>query len=71
MNRDHLAGRLKQFNGKIKEHWCKLHNDQIGVIAAKRYQIAGSLQAQCGLAQQESARRYRLYNGASSGRRSY
>ncbi|MGZ3236457.1 MAG: general stress protein CsbD [Burkholderiaceae bacterium] len=69
MNRDHLIGRLKQFNGKIKEQWCELHDDQIGVIAAKRYQIAGRMQAQCGIAQQEPTQRFRTYSSAQSGRR--
>jgi uncharacterized protein YjbJ (UPF0337 family) len=55
MNRNHLAGRLKQLNGRIKEQWCKMHGDQIGLVAAKRYQIAGRMQALCGIAQQESA----------------
>lgn len=55
MNRDHLAGRLKQLNGKIKEQWCTLRDDQIGLIAARRYQIAGRMQALCGIAQQKAA----------------
>ena len=69
MNRDHLIGRLKQFNGKIKEQWCELHDDPIGVIAAKRYQIAGSLQAQCGITQQKSTQRFRTFSDAQYGRR--
>jgi uncharacterized protein YjbJ (UPF0337 family) len=71
MNRDHLVGRLKQFNGKMKEHWCKLYGDQIGVMAAKRHQIAGSLQAQCGIARKESTQRMRPFSGALSGRKMF
>ncbi|HEY8101114.1 MAG TPA: general stress protein CsbD [Burkholderiaceae bacterium] len=66
MNRDHFIGRLKQFNGKIKEQWCALHDDQIGIFAAKRYQIAGRQQAQCGIAQKESAQRCRTFSAAQS-----
>lgn len=61
MNRDHLAGRLKQINGKIKERWCKMHDDQIGLVAARRYQIAGRMQALCGIAQQEAAQQLRTF----------
>jgi uncharacterized protein YjbJ (UPF0337 family) len=61
MNRDHLAGRLKQLNGKIKEQWCTMHGDEIGLVAAKRYQIAGRMQALCGIAQQESARQLKTF----------
>lgn len=69
MNRDHIVGRLKQFNGKIKEQWCELQDDQIGVMAAKRYQIAGSLQAQCGISKKETTQRFRPSISAQSGRR--
>jgi uncharacterized protein YjbJ (UPF0337 family) len=55
MNRNRLAGSLKQFSGKLKEQWSKLTNDQLGEAAARRYQIAGRTQAQYGIAQQESA----------------
>jgi uncharacterized protein YjbJ (UPF0337 family) len=61
MNRDHMAGRLKQFNGKIKEQWCKMHDDQIGLVAAKRYQIAGRMQALSGIARQESVQQLRTF----------
>ncbi|MGZ5885101.1 MAG: hypothetical protein ACXWJE_12120 [Burkholderiaceae bacterium] len=61
MNRNHLAGRLKQFNGKLKEQWCKLHNDQIGMMAARRYQIAGNTQAQCGIVQMKSAQQLHVF----------
>jgi hypothetical protein len=61
MIRDQLVGRLKQINGRIKEHWCTLNGDQIGLIAAKRYQIAGLEQAQCGLAQKKSRQQHGTY----------
>lgn len=71
MKRDQLIGRLKQFNGKIKEQWCILHGDQMGIIAAKRYQIAGRTQAQCGIAQQNPAHSIRAFSGAHYRRRCY
>jgi uncharacterized protein YjbJ (UPF0337 family) len=55
MNRNFIAGSLKQFRGKLKEQWSELTNDQLGVAAARRCQIAGRAQAQYGMAQQESA----------------
>jgi len=61
MNRDYVAGRLKQFNGKLREQWCKLHNDQIGMIAARRHQIAGRIQAQCSLLRKESAQQLKAF----------
>jgi uncharacterized protein YjbJ (UPF0337 family) len=61
MNRDQVVGILRQFNGKIKEQWCKLHNDQIGQVAAKRHQIAGRTQALCATVQQDSAQQLRAF----------
>jgi uncharacterized protein YjbJ (UPF0337 family) len=55
MNRDRIAGSWKQFSGKLKEQWSRLTNDQSGAAAARRCQIAGRTQAQCGIVQQDSA----------------
>jgi hypothetical protein len=32
MNRNFIAGSLKQFRGKLKEQWSELTNDQLGVL---------------------------------------
>lgn len=69
MKRDQLIGRLKQFNGKIKEHWCMLHGDQMGVIAAKRYQVAGWTQTQSGISREKLIRPLRTFDGFRSIRR--
>ncbi len=71
MKRDHLIGRVKQFNGKIMEHWYKLHGDHMGVIAAKRQQVAGWTQAQCGITQEKMARSFGTLDGFHFGRRYY
>jgi uncharacterized protein YjbJ (UPF0337 family) len=68
MTRDQLVGRLKQSNGKLKEHWCQLLGDQMGIIAAKRYQIAGLEQAQCGIAQKKSSQHIGTLNDIYFGR---
>jgi uncharacterized protein YjbJ (UPF0337 family) len=48
MNWDQIAGNWKQFQGKVKERWGKLTDDDLTVIAGKRDQLAGKLQERYG-----------------------
>ncbi len=44
MNRDWMAGQWKEFGGTVREHWGKLTNDDLDVIAGQRDQLIGKIQ---------------------------
>ena len=54
MNWDQIQGNWKQVTGKAKEQWGKLTDDDMDVIAGKRDQLAGKIQAHYGVAKDEA-----------------
>ena len=52
MNKNQLKGEWKQLRGKVGEQWGKLTNDDLDVIAGKRDQLVGRLQARYGRTQE-------------------
>ena len=54
MNRDRFAGGWKQLSGKVKENWCNLTNDQPGVAASRREQLAGRIQQWRGISREKA-----------------
>jgi uncharacterized protein YjbJ (UPF0337 family) len=54
MNWDRIEGNWKQFKGNVKEQWGKLTDDQLDVIAGKRDNLAGKIQATYGLSKDEA-----------------
>ena len=44
MNWDRIAGNWKQFEGKVKEKWGKLTDDDLTTIAGKRERIRSRLE---------------------------
>ena len=54
MNWDRIEGNWKQFKGNVKEQWGKLTDDELDVIAGKRDQLAGKIQASYGITKDES-----------------
>ena len=56
MNWDRIEGGWKQMTGKVKEQWGKLTDDDLVVIAGKRDQLAGKIQARYGIAKEEAER---------------
>jgi len=50
MNWDQIEGNWKQYTGQIKAKWGKLTDDELTVIAGKRDELAGKLQAHYGYA---------------------
>jgi uncharacterized protein YjbJ (UPF0337 family) len=56
MNRDRCAGMWKQLTGKLKEHWGKLTNDPFITFTGIRDQLAGRIQEQYGVSEEESER---------------
>lgn len=49
MNWDQIAGSWKQIQGKVRERWGKLTDDDFSVIAGKRDQLTGALQKRYGI----------------------
>jgi uncharacterized protein YjbJ (UPF0337 family) len=56
MTSDQLQGNWKQIKRSVKEHWGKLTDDDLGVIAGKRDQLVGSIQERYGIAQEDAQR---------------
>ena len=61
MNRERFGGVWKQCRGKLKEHWCKLADDQSGVLASRREQLAGRIQEQYGVSKEKSELQLRSF----------
>jgi uncharacterized protein YjbJ (UPF0337 family) len=56
MNWDTIAGNWKQFEGKVKEKWGKLTDNDMTTIAGKRDQLAGKLRERYGYAKEQAER---------------
>ena len=56
MNWDRIEGNWKQVTGKAKEQWGKLSDDDFGVVAGRRDQLAGKIQERYGVAKDEAER---------------
>jgi uncharacterized protein YjbJ (UPF0337 family) len=54
MNWDEIKGSWKQIQGKVKEKWGKLTDDDLTTIAGKRDQLAGILQKRYGYAKEQA-----------------
>ena len=54
MNWDRIEGEWKQLSGKVREHWGKLTDDDIDVVAGRRDQLAGKIQERYGVAKDEA-----------------
>jgi uncharacterized protein YjbJ (UPF0337 family) len=57
MNTDQLSGKWKQMKGAAKQHWGKLTDDDLEVIAGKREALAGKLQERYGMAKEEAQKK--------------
>ncbi len=56
MNWDQIKGNWTQFQGKVKEKWGKLTDDDLKVIAGKRDQLAGTIQKRYGYEKDQAER---------------
>ncbi|MFA6312664.1 MAG: CsbD family protein [Sterolibacterium sp.] len=56
MNWDRIAGNWKQANGKAKEQWGRIIDNQFVVIAGKRDQFSGKARAKYGLGRDAAER---------------
>ncbi|HEY6565633.1 MAG TPA: CsbD family protein [Pirellulaceae bacterium] len=49
MNWDTIAGNWKQFQGRVKERWGKLTDNELDQISGRRDQLVGVLQSRYGM----------------------
>jgi uncharacterized protein YjbJ (UPF0337 family) len=56
MNWDQVKGDWKQFQGKVKEKWGKLTDDDLTTIEGWRDQLAGKLQERYGYGKGQAER---------------
>ncbi len=54
MNWDRIEGNWKQVTGRAKAQWGKLTDDELDVVAGKRDQLSGIIQARYGVAKDEA-----------------
>ena len=54
MNTDQMSGKWKQMKGAAKQHWGKLTDDDLEVIAGKRESLVGKLQERYGMNKEEA-----------------
>lgn len=64
MNSDQMAGKWKQFAGKVKEKWGKLTDDDLDVINGRKDQLVGTIQERYGIAKEEAQRQVDEFNRA-------
>ena len=61
MNWDQTEGKRKQFQGKIREQWGKLTDDDVDVISGKRDQLVGKVQERYVIVREEAERQVRAF----------
>ena len=58
LNWDRIQGSWKQVIGQGRQHWGKLTDDDLDVIAGRREQLAGEIQQHYGVAKDEAERQF-------------
>jgi uncharacterized protein YjbJ (UPF0337 family) len=56
MNWDRIEGNWKQFQGKVREKWGKLTDDDLELANGRRDQLAGRIQERYGIGKDEALR---------------
>ena len=56
MNWDTIAGNWKQLQGKARQQWGKLTDDDLELVKGKRDELAGRIQERYGVAKDEAER---------------
>jgi len=54
MNWGEIAGKWKQFEGTVREKWGKLTDNDLSILAGRRDQLLGYIQASCGIKPEEA-----------------
>lgn len=61
MNWDMIMGDWTKFQGKIKEQWGKLTDDELTQIDGNRDQMVGAIQKKYGIAKEEAERQMKQW----------
>ena len=61
MNTDRIAGQWKQLNGKIKQQWGKLTDDDLKRAEGSREYLAGKIQERYGVARDVADKQVREF----------
>jgi uncharacterized protein YjbJ (UPF0337 family) len=61
MNWDTVKGDWKQFQGKVKEQWGKLTDEDLNQIQGRREQLAGAIQKRYGIEKDEAERQVHAF----------
>ena len=56
MNWERIEGSWKQLNGRVREQWGELTDDDIDVVNGRRDQLLGKLEERYGIAKDEAER---------------
>jgi uncharacterized protein YjbJ (UPF0337 family) len=56
MNWDRIEGNWQQLQGKIRQQWAKLTDDDVELVEGKRTELAGRIQQRYGVARDEAER---------------
>ena len=63
MNEDQLKGNWKQLQGRVKEQWGKLTDDDLTQVNGQRDQLVGKLQEKYGIAKEEAQKQVKEFEG--------
>lgn len=66
MNWDQIAGNWKQMNGKVREKWGKLTDDDLAVVEGKRDQLIGRIQERYGVAKEKAEEQVKAWESGLS-----
>ena len=61
VNRDRLEGKWKQLSGRVREHWGRLTDDRLSVVAGQHDQLAGRVQERYGIYKEEGERQLKEF----------
>ncbi len=62
MNRDQIEGNWKQLQGKAKQQWGKLTDDDLRKVEGKRDALVGRIQERYGVAKEEAEKQVSNWN---------
>ncbi len=62
MNADIIKGKWKQLNGRIKERWGNLTDDDLNVVEGHTEYLAGKLQERYGWSKEQAQDELRDFN---------
>ena len=62
MNWDQIEGNWKQLKGKAVEKWGEISDDEMDVIAGKKDQLVGKIQAKYGVTKEDAEKQVKEFS---------